>query len=97
MDHLSHLRVLLPPANANDVCEGNVFTGICLSTGVSLSRGISVQWGLCPGGGVCLRQGDPQYGKEQTVRILLECILVGGSFESSEGLFTTSISVATTV
>ena len=29
--------------------------------------------GLRPGG---LRQGDPPYGNEQVVRILLECILV---------------------
>ena len=39
---------------SNEVCEGNVFTGVCLSTGGSwsLSRG-----GLCPGclcpGGLC--------------------------------------------
>ena len=50
---------LLPPAN--EVCEGNVFTGVCLSTGGlcpgrfsvqwggSLSRGVSVREGLCPG------------------------------------------------
>ena len=38
------LRSLLPPAS--EVCEGNVFTGVCLSTGGgSLSRG-----GLYPGG-----------------------------------------------
>ena len=43
----------------NEVCEGNVFTGVCLSTGGlglcsagSLSgEGVSVQGlGLCPGG-----------------------------------------------
>ena len=55
----------LPPTN--EVCEGYVFTGVCLSTGGSLSRG-SV-WGgslsggslsgggLCPGRGLC--HGDP--------------------------------------
>ena len=36
--------------------------------------------GLCAGGGVSVQgglcQGDPPYGKEQAVRILLECILV---------------------
>ena len=56
---------LLPPAN--EVCEGYVFTAVCLSTGGglghcpgvfcpggrSLSRGISVQGGLCPGRGFC--------------------------------------------
>ena len=60
---------LLP---ANEVCESNVFTGVCLFTGegvsVQLSRGVSV-WGLCPGclssGGISVRggevsvQGDP--------------------------------------
>ena len=57
---LDSLPVFLPPAN--EVCEGNVFTGVCLSTGGmglgegSLSRGslwpgVSVQGpgGLCPG------------------------------------------------
>ena len=34
---------LLPPAD--EVCEGNVFTGVCLSTGGGV---------LCPGGGLCL-------------------------------------------
>ena len=29
---------------------------------------------LCPGGGLC--KGDPPYGNERAVRILLECILV---------------------
>ena len=45
----------LPPAN--EVCEGYVFTGVCLSTGGdicpggwSLSRGVPVQVGLCSGG-----------------------------------------------
>ena len=58
----------LPPAN--EVCEGNVFTGVCLSTGWGLCSG-----GLCLGGGV-LCQGDPPYGNMQAVRILLECIFV---------------------
>ena len=40
---------------------------------------VSVKGGLCPGGvsvqgGLC--QGDPPYGNERTVRILMECILV---------------------
>ena len=59
----------LPPAN--EVCEGNVFTGVCLSTrkgGGSLSRAAGLGRGLC--------QGDPPYGKERAVRILLERILV---------------------
>ena len=54
-------RVLLPPAN--EVLQGNVFTGVCLSTRGrfrSLSRGVSIpegslsrgslSGGLCPGG-----------------------------------------------
>ena len=72
-------QLYLPPAN--EVCEGYVFTGVCLSTtvsseGGSLSGGISVQeGGLCPGEGLC--QGDPPpYGNVRAVRILLECILV---------------------
>ena len=45
----------IPPAN--EVCEGNVFTGICLSTGGCLCPGVSVQGvfvqeGFCPGGGL---------------------------------------------
>ena len=63
------LASLLP---ANEVCEGYVFTGVCLFTrgkgslypgglclGGSLSEGVSVRvsvWGLCPGG---LCQGVP--------------------------------------
>ena len=61
--------ISLPPANK--VCEGYVFTGVCLSTRGSLSSGVTVQrglflWGLHPGGslsrgslleGLC--QGDP--------------------------------------
>ena len=37
------ISALLPPAN--EVCEGNVFTDVCLSTWGSLFRG-----GFCPGG-----------------------------------------------
>ena len=57
-----------------------VFTeGVSLSRGlsvqgVSVQSGVSIQEGLCPEGGLC--QGDPLYGKERAVRILLECILV---------------------
>ena len=42
---------LLPPVY--EVCEGYVFTGVCLSTmGVSVSFWgvVSIQGGLCPGG-----------------------------------------------
>ena len=50
--------------SANEVCEGYVFTGVCLSTrgggrglglcpgGGSPSKGVSVQRVLCPGEGV---------------------------------------------
>ena len=37
--------IYLPPAN--EVCEGYVFTGVCLSTGA----------GLCPGAGVSVHRG----------------------------------------
>ena len=55
------LRILLPPAN--EVCEGNYFTDVCLSTGGgggSLSKGLSSGgisvWGtLCLGGGYLSR------------------------------------------
>ena len=50
----------LPPAN--EVCKGNVFTGVCPSAGVSV-------WGFSV-------RKTPLYGKERAVRILLECILV---------------------
>ena len=76
-----YTQVSLPPAN--EVCEGYVFTGVCLST-----RGgvlVSVQGALCPGAGHCpggslsrvggLCQGDketpwtetPPYGNKRTV------------------------------
>ena len=42
----------LPPAN--DVCEGYVFTGVCLSMGGSGGVPVSVHGGFCPGmGGLC--------------------------------------------
>ena len=73
------LITFLPPAN--EVCEGYVFTGFCLSTGgLSVSvpgEGVSVQGGLCLEG-VSVRETpqdkDPPYRKERTVCILLECI-----------------------
>ena len=43
----------LPPAK--EVCEGNVFTGVCLSTG---RGGVSVQGEFLFRGGLC--QGDPR-------------------------------------
>ena len=45
-DFSHYINHLLPPAN--EVCEGYVFTGVCLSTG-----GVSVQGGLCLGVGLC--------------------------------------------
>ena len=41
--------------------------------GAPLPGGVSIQGGLCPGG---LCHGDPPYGNERAVRILLKCILV---------------------
>ena len=52
-------QYLLP---ANEVCEGYVFTGVCLSTGRgsvsknALGSGVSAQGGV-PMGGVCLGPG----------------------------------------
>ena len=63
--HVSRCEVLPP---ANEVCEGNVFTGVCLSTGGCIYPGRSL-----PGGSL---SGRPPYGNESTVCILLECILV---------------------
>ena len=52
-----------------------LFTGGYLSEGGGLYVGVSVRVGsLSRGRGLC--QGDPPYGKERAVRILLECILV---------------------
>ena len=77
----------LPPAN--EVCEGYVFTGVCLSTGgrAWLLRGVCM---VAPGGGLCvvaprgrawLLGGRAWFFRwdtvnERAVRILLECILV---------------------
>ena len=45
-------NLLLPPANV--VCEGYVFTGVCLSTG----RGMRGCWGACMvAGGACMVAG----------------------------------------
>ena len=44
------LTKFLPPAN--EVCEGNVFTGVC----VSMEQGVLSRGGLCPGG-LCPRVG----------------------------------------
>ena len=58
------LLSLLPPAN--EVCEGNVLTGVCLSTGwMCIPACIQCgQGGVCPGGllggvcpGLCLPRG----------------------------------------
>ena len=58
---------LLRPAN--EVCEGNGFTGVCLSTGRAVSvQGLSVQGGVSVwGGGLCP-------GRRPCT--LMECILV---------------------
>ena len=76
----------LPPAN--EVCEGYVFTGVCLSTwgSLSLSGGSLSQEGLCLGGpcpgGLCLRvsvQGVYVWGSLCTVGSVQECLCPGGS------------------
>ena len=82
------LITFLPPAS--EVCEGYVFTGVCLSTG-GLSRslsgeGVLVRGGSLSGGvsgpeGVSVRERppaerDPPTVNERAVRILLGCILL---------------------
>ena len=62
------------------VGEGSLSRGLCpggfclrgLCLGGSLSEGSLSVGGLC--------HGDPPYGNEQAVRILLECILVDKCF-----------------
>ena len=44
-----HVLLLLPPAN--EVCEGYVFTGVCLSTGCVCVWGVCVWQGGVHGGG----------------------------------------------
>ena len=69
---------LLPPAN--EVCEGYVFTGVCLSTGGVHDGGHAWQGGM-HGRGVCMVwQILWDMVNEQVVRILLECILVCNVF-----------------
>ena len=81
----------LPPATK--LGQGYVFTRVCVSVnggGLGLCPGgVSVPQGsgLCPGG--CLCHGDPPYGNERAVRILLECILV----ETLSYLFCRDLSV----
>ena len=80
------VSLLLPPAN--EVCEGYVFTGVCLFSGVGmfLSRGVSVQVGSMSGG-VC--RGDPhtvmcgQYASYWNAFFFLFCFLVFLSVEGS--------------
>ena len=62
------LLPFLPPAN--EVCEGYVFTGVCLSTGgvrgcfwgacVVAPKGacmVAPRWGACMPGGTCVGKG----------------------------------------
>ena len=73
--------IFLPPAS--EVCEGYVFTGVCLSTGgvVSVSVwGVSVKRGVSGPEGVSVRERPPAdrdspYGNERAVHILPGCIL----------------------
>ena len=52
--------MLLPPAN--EVCEGYVFTGVCLSTGGDIcGKGACVAGGM-HGGGVCMVGGKAWQG-----------------------------------
>ena len=53
------MKSILPPAN--DICEGYVFTGVCLSTGGVRGRGHAWQEGRVVGGmhgrGACVAKG----------------------------------------
>ena len=61
MDFFTHAEgtskrnIELPPAN--EVCEGNVFTGVCLSTGGHAWSGVCMAGGACMAGGVCVAGG----------------------------------------
>ena len=59
-----------------EVCEGYVFTGVCLSTGEGLCSGGSLSRGLCVAVGRWGSLSGPPYGSVRAVRILVECILV---------------------
>ena len=71
----SYVFIFLPPAN--EVCEGYVFTGACLSTGGGGVRGGGVG---VRGRGMCVAVGrgawQERWPLQWAVRILLECILV---------------------
>ena len=59
-----------------------------------LGRGGSPRGGLCPGG---LCQGDPPYGEEWAVRILLECYLVTACKQSCGKVMFLHLSVSHSV
>ena len=65
---------------AEGLCPGRLCQGMSLPGG-SLSSGVSVQW-ISVQRGLC--QGDPPYGKEWVVCILLECILVNFLFSRTK-------------
>ena len=47
----------------NEVCEGYVFTGVCLSTGGVRGREGRAWWGACmAGGGACIAGGHVWHG-----------------------------------
>ena len=53
-------KKLLPPAN--EVCEGYIFTGVCLSTGGACMAGGSVRGRECAWLGVCMAGGHAWRG-----------------------------------
>ena len=67
-----HRGVSVLACTTGHMTRGSLFRG-SLSWGVSVQGGVSV-WGVSAQG-VYVRE-TPQYGNEQAVRILLECILV---------------------
>ena len=48
-------------SNANEVCEGYVFTRVCLSTGACMAGGHAWQ-GVCVAGGACVARGCVWWG-----------------------------------
>ena len=79
-------ELLLPPAN--EVCEGNVFTGVCLSGGgmsAPLHAGIHLPWtrGRHPSPWADTPSACWDTVNKRAVRIPLEFILVAGWFESA--------------
>ena len=78
-------RLSLKLLPANEVCEGYVFTGVCLSMGEGglCPQGVSVQGGLCPGGslstgGLCPGEGSLSTGESLSAGVSVQGVSVQG-------------------